>query len=76
MISGGLVAAESDIEIDECLHSCEAVLYLFELGGEQVFLCLEHLKVGAGAVVHQFASAYICLIEGGYHGGEVFHSLS
>ena len=70
------MAPEGGIEIDECLHPCEAVLYLFELGGEQVFLCLEHLEVGVGAVVHQFASTYICLIEGSYHGGEVFHSLS
>ena len=69
------MTSEGGIEIDECLHSCVAVLNFFELGGEKVFLCLEHFEVGVGAIVHKFASTYICLIEGSYHGGEVFHSL-
>ena len=51
------------------------ILHFTELRGEQVFLCLEHFKVGIRAVVHEFLCAEVSLMKGIDHNAKMLHFL-
>ena len=68
-------AAKGNIEIDQCLNTGVIVLDISDLSREEVFLSFEHFHVGVSTIVHQLASAFVCLLQRGNHDSNVLLAL-